>query len=116
MIFKNIKTAEQLTAEKDEADATQARNSYKARRAELVNSIKITTASGNQFDGDEVAQGRMSRSILGLPDDVTTIKWVLATGVAVPVNKPELKEALTLAGSEQARLWTLTTEQQALEV
>lgn len=88
------KTAEQLRAE------------WKAERADLVASIKVTTKLGHTFDGDEESQGRMARAILGLqvvPGGSVT--WVLADNSVLEVGAAELSEALALAGAEQARLW-----------
>lgn len=88
--------------------ATAAREAWKAARAAAVDAIKVTTAAGNVFDGDETSQGRMARAILGLQSptaDASTVKWVLADNSEIQATAAELQEALTLAGAEQARLW-----------
>lgn len=81
------------------------RQAFKARRAEAVQSITVTTQAGNTFDGDEESQTRMARAILALPDGAT-VPWVLADNSIVQVTASELREALALAGAEQSRLWT----------
>lgn len=80
---------------------------WKQDRAKSVDSIKVTTTSGNTFDGDETSQARMARAILGLEyaGPNATVKWVLANNREVDVTGDELREALALAGAEQARLW-----------
>ena len=85
----------------------QLRADWKAERAAAVAAIKVTTAAGNVFDGDEVSQARMARAILGLQvADVDTVTWVLADNTVIQVGAAELQEALMLAGAEQTRLWT----------
>lgn len=90
-----------------------AREAAKRKRAEAVANIKVTTAAGNTFDGDEESQGRMSRAILGLLSNqteasgVATIPWVLADNTVIQADAAELTEAMTLAGLEQARLWVI---------
>jgi hypothetical protein len=96
------------TAEDKAAKAVAAeRQQFKADRAQAVQSIVVTTAAGNTFDGDEMSQGRMARAILGLQSvgPEATVVWVLADNTAIQATAPELQEALTLAGAEQARLW-----------
>lgn len=77
----------------------------KAERQVLVNAITVTTVSGKTFDGDEVAQGRMSRAINALDAGETTL-WILANGVVdLNVTREELREALRLAGAAQTAVW-----------
>lgn len=86
----------------------KGREAAKLARAEAVASIRVTTASGKEFDGDEVSQGRMARAILALQiagKDKTL--WVLADNQEVEVTLVELGEALALAGIEQTKLWPL---------
>ena len=91
-----------------DAQAAQAALTQQAKAARLdaVARIKVTTASGKVFDGDEVSQTRMARAVValqaaGLPE--TT--WVLADNTPATVTLAELAEALALAGAEQTRLW-----------
>lgn len=82
------------------------RDEWKAQRAEAVSAIKVTTAAGHTFDGDEQSQGRMARAILGLQVvPAGTVTWVLANNSVREVGAAELTEALAMAGAEQARLW-----------
>lgn len=86
----------------------QAREAAKVSRATAVEAIKVTTAAGNTFDGDETAQGRMSRAILVLSTGAAaSVPWVLADNTVIQADIAELTEALALAGAEQARLWIL---------
>lgn len=86
-----------------------ARSKGKAVRADAINSIVVTTAAGNAFDGDEISQGRMARAIIGLQaaGEGTTVKWVLHDNKAVDVTAAELTEALTKAGEVQSTLWVI---------
>ena len=89
----------------EELDA-QAKVDWKVSRAELVEAIKVTTLAGNEFDGDETSQTRMSRAI-AVMNDTDTIMWILANDEAIMVGKAEMMEALKLASAEQTRLWVL---------
>lgn len=78
----------------------------KMRRTESVARIRVTTASGKVFDGDETSQTRMARAVVALQaagQSETT--WVLADNTPATVTLAELAEALALAGAEQTRLW-----------
>lgn len=86
----------------------QLRDEAKAARAAAVGNIKVTTAAGNTFDGDETSQTRMSRAILVLSTGAAaSVPWVLADNTVIQADIAELTEALALAGAEQARLWVL---------
>tara|TARA_R110000851_G_scaffold320994_1_gene486142 strand:+ start:321 stop:635 length:315 start_codon:yes stop_codon:yes gene_type:complete len=92
-------------AEKDTNAALQARATFKAERTAQVQALTITTDAGNEFDADEISQGRMARAILSM-DDTEVVVWVLADNTAVGASKAELIEALKLAGLAQMALWT----------
>lgn len=80
----------------------------KAQRDEAVAEIKVTTAAGNTFDGDEVSQGRMARAIIALSTGLApSVTWVLADNTVIDATAAELTEALVLAGQEQAAIWVL---------
>lgn len=88
--------------------APDPREVAKAARQTAVENIKVTTAAGNVFDGDETSQTRMSRAILVLSTGAaTSVPWVLADNSVIQADIAELTEALALAGAEQARLWVL---------
>ncbi|MEW5833053.1 MAG: hypothetical protein AB1763_09480 [Campylobacterota bacterium] len=89
-----------------ELKAAFDRNVFKSARQALVDAIKVTTASGNTFDGDETSQTRMSRAILGMTD-TDTIPWILADNSVIEATRAELTEAMRLAGMEQARIWVM---------
>lgn len=101
--FSKLITQEQKIAE----DVKRQHEQWKQERAEAVKNIRVTTASGNVFDGDETSQARMARAILGLESvsPEATVTWVLADNTAIQATSAELREALALAGAEQARLW-----------
>lgn len=89
-----------------------ARQKAKTARQIAVDNIKVTTASGRVFDGDETSQGRMARAILALnAAQAPATEWVLADNTKVQVTKEELTEAMILAGLEQTRLWDLPPEE-----
>lgn len=83
------------------------RAEFKQQRAVSVGQIKVTTAAGNTFDGDESSQGRMARAILGIgaAPSGSTITWVLADNSVIQAGEDELREALMLAGLAQAAIW-----------
>ncbi len=88
------------------AAAQAAREQAKANRQAAVDAIKVTTAAGNTFDGDEISQTRMARAILAMQATGTQyISWVLADNTPATVSLAELAEALALAGAEQTLLW-----------
>ncbi len=88
--------------------AEQLREQAKAARQIAVENIKVTTAAGNTFDGDETSQARMSRAILVLSTGAAaSVPWVLADNTVIQADAAELTEALALAGAEQARLWVM---------
>lgn len=78
----------------------------KLARWQAVNAIVVVTASGNSFDGNEDAQNRMARAILGLAPG-ETIPWVLADNTVASISVDELREALRLAGAAQTALWNI---------
>ena len=96
------------TAADKEAEAVLAeREAFKASRSEAVKAIQVTTSAGNTFDGDETSQARMARAILALPDG-QAVPWVLHDNTVIEASAAELREALALAGAEQARVWVKT--------
>ena len=96
-----------------ERAAIKQREQWKISRANSVGAIKVTTAAGNEFDGDEISQGRMARAILALnaSPEGTTVNWVLSDNTVIEATIAELTEALALAGAAQAALWVVPTEQ-----
>ena len=80
----------------------------KLERAQEVKSITVEV-DGLIFDGDEISQDRMSRTItaaktLNLPEE-TTIEWTLADNSAAQVTVQQLAQALYLAGQKQTSIW-----------
>lgn len=89
--------------------AEQALAQAKAERAEAVSSITVEV-DGMVFDGDEVSQERMARTVTAATatgasmDDTTT--WVLHDNTVAQVSIRQLATALRLAGEAQTALWT----------
>lgn len=80
----------------------------KEHRTEAVARIRVTTASGKVFDGDEISQTRMARAVIALQAaGQSETLWVLADNAPATVTLAELAEALALAGAEQTRLWVI---------
>ena len=95
------------TRKSDEQVAEVVRSKAKAKRQAYVDAIKVTTKAGNEYDGDEVSQGRMARAIIALQATGTpTVKWVLANNVPTDVPVADLVEALALASGAQAAIWS----------
>lgn len=90
-----------------EIEAIQ-RSRAKLERQARVDAIKVTTASGKVFDGDEVSQTRMARAIVAMQaTNTTSTSWVLADNTPTLVTVAELVEALALSGTAQANLWVI---------
>lgn len=84
------------------------RDQLKATRETSVAAIKVTTAAGNTFDGDEISQGRMARAVIALSTGLApSVTWVLADNSVIQATSAELTEALMLAGAAQANLWVV---------
>lgn len=102
MLEAPAKTAEELATE----ELAQA----KAERADAVSKITVTV-DGMVFDGDEISQERMSRTItaaMATGEDVSAITtWVLADNTVAQVSIKQLAKALRLAGEKQTELWTV---------
>ena len=62
---------------------------------------------GMIFDGNEKAQDRISRAILGWDEDVDGIEWVLSNDEIAYVTKEQLQKVLQLATAEMQRLWII---------
>lgn len=104
------KTAEELAAE----TLAQA----KAERTDAVSKITVTI-DGMVFDGDEIAQERMARTITaavatGAPMTATTT-WVLADNTIAQVSITQLAQALRAAGEQQTALWTIPYQEETTE-
>jgi len=86
----------------------EIRAAAKANRAAAVEAIKVTTSTGKTFDGDEVAQTRMARAIIGMQAaGVGYITWVLADNTVTQATQAELTEAMVKAGQAQAAVWVI---------
>lgn len=84
-------------------------NIAKQKRADAVSKITVEV-DGMIFDGDEISQERMSRTItaakaIGKQDNDTTT-WVLHDNTVAEVSVEQLSRALFIAGEAQTELWT----------
>lgn len=80
----------------------------KSARADAVSKITVEV-DALVFDGDEVAQGRMARTITaaqanGYPEG-SIVSWVLADNTVATVTIAQLSKALLLAQQAQTDLW-----------
>jgi hypothetical protein len=77
---------------------------WKNNRQILVDKIEVTYKD-IIYQGDEKSQDRMSRTVNGLPDDTTTIRWIAKDNSPQQLNKLDLKQILFLAGQAQTNIW-----------
>ena len=88
-----------------EFETAQDAVAAKKLRDAAVAAIKVTV-NGKVFDGDEVAQGRISRAVAAAESaGVSAYQWKLADNSVVAVSLDELKQALALAFQAQSELW-----------
>lgn len=80
-----------------------SKENFKKIRDDLVSKIVISY-NNNSFQGDELSQSRMSRSITGMTED-DTIRWKTSDNKEVVLTKTDLAEILRRAGQEQTRIW-----------
>lgn len=88
----------------DEEVAIKHLLAAKAEREEYVSKI-VVEVDGMMFDGDEVSQDRMARSIIAL-DLGEKVQWVLADNTIAQVTRAQLREALRKAGTAQTAIWS----------
>jgi hypothetical protein len=81
------------------------REMKQALRSEAVKEIEIAY-NGNNFQGDEKSQDRMSRAINSLGITGETITWITKDNVAVQLNATDLKNILYDACQAQSALWS----------
>ncbi len=87
----------------DEEVAMKQLVAAKAEREEYVKRI-VVEVDGMMFDGDEVSQDRMARSIIAL-DLGEKVQWVLADNTIKMVSRAQLREALRKSGEAQTAIW-----------
>jgi hypothetical protein len=88
----------------DEEVAMKQLLTAKAEREDYVKRI-VVEVDGMMFDGDEVSQDRMARSIIAL-DLGEKVQWVLADNTIAQVTRAQLREALRKAGTAQTAIWS----------
>lgn len=88
-----------------------------AAKEQRDNDVKQITVEvdGMIFDGNEKAQDRISRTILGWDENTDGIEWVLANNEIAFVTKEQLQRVLQLATAEMQRLWVLPYTSQDIE-
>lgn len=87
----------------DEEVAMKQLLTAKAQREDYVKRI-VVEVDGMMFDGDEVSQDRMARSIIAL-DLGEKVQWVLADNTIKMVTRAQLREALRKSGEAQTAIW-----------
>ena len=89
------------------SDEEVAMNQLVAAKAEREDYVKriVVEVDGMMFDGDEVSQDRMARSIIAL-DLGEKVQWVLADNTIKMVTRAQLREALRKAGTAQTAIWS----------
>ena len=87
----------------DEEVAMKQLLTAKAEREDYVKRI-VVEVDGMMFDGDEVSQDRMARSIIAL-NLGEKVQWVLADNTIKMVTRAQLREALRKSGEAQTAIW-----------
>ena len=105
-----IISAEAFAEMEMQKEQQELREQKKALRTEAVSKITVTV-DGMEFDGDETAQERMSRTVSiatanGMPMTTETT-WVLSDNIVAQVTLQQLAKACLLAGQKQTELWTV---------
>lgn len=88
----------------DEEVAMKQLLTAKAEREDYVKRI-VVEVDGMMFDGDEVSQDRMARSIIAL-NLGEKVQWVLADNTIAQVTRAQLREALRKSGTAQTAIWS----------
>ena len=105
------------TARDPEEVAAEELAQAKAERAAAVSRITVTV-DGMTFDGDEVSQERMARTITAAvatgEDMSATTTWVLADNTVAQVSMQQLAQALRAAGEQQTALWTVPYQEETV--
>lgn len=91
-------------AEKTQRKFEQDYAHWKQERAAQVAAI-VVEVKGRLYQGDELSQGRMVRSVTASHSDSDVVRWTLADNAAVDVPISEIREALRLAGLRQTAIW-----------
>ena len=90
-------------------------NKAKKERADAISKITVDI-DGMVFDGDEISQERMSRTITAATatgeNETSTTTWVLHDNTVATPTIAQLARALRAAGEEQTRLWTIPYEEE----
>lgn len=97
---------------KEELEAIELEKA-KRLRADYVSKITVEI-DGMVFDGDEISQERMSRTVVAAAatgeTGESTITWVLHDNAIAHPTISQLARALRAAGEEQTKLWTVPYE------
>ena len=77
---------------------------WKEKRQELVDAIEVVY-DGIAYQGDETSQDRMSRAIVGMPTDASTIQWKAKDNSVQTLTRVDLREILFQVGQKQTEIW-----------
>ena len=114
-VLEFIKNAEDSLTEEliltNDEIAEKIIQEFKQAKADVLNSITVTTTNGNTFDGNETARGDMASAILSAEViDKTEGTWKLADNTSAVITITELKEALALSIQEVGRIVMVTSK------
>ena len=114
-VLEFIKNAENSLTEEliltNDEIAEKIIQEFKQAKADVLNSITVTTTNGNTFDGNETARGNMTSAILSAEViDKTEGTWKLADNTSAVITVTELKEALALSIQEVGRIVMVTSK------
>jgi len=98
--WSKVVTAEDKVAKQAVADY----ETWKRDRQERVDAITVEV-DGMVFDGDEISQNRMARSVTASASLDEMTYWTLHDNSVVQVTAQQLKTACRLAGEAQTAIW-----------
>lgn len=86
---------------------TNNRKVFKSDRSKAIENI-VVTVNNKSFNGDEVSQNRIARTIVAMQStNATEQRWTLSDNTSVVVTLTELIEVLSLASQAQTKLWSV---------
>lgn len=77
---------------------------WKGDRAVAMQGMTVTY-NGKTYQADELSQDRMSRYIVALADDTTTVNWLDQANTEVALTRVDLKAILLLCVNKQSEVW-----------
>jgi len=108
------------TSEQSEIEAEWAENDIKAQEQAVldaetkakqsklaaIDTLKVTTAAGNEFDANTASRAAVEAAITYLEiNTATEYEWKLADNTKVMISLAEFKEAFSLMCEKQSAIW-----------